>query len=234
MAELAQTATLETASLNNRQQAAVVNAQSALQIDLTNMSYEQQTTVLKTQLTAQAILSDAAADNAAKQFNATSTNQTNQFFATLASQVSQFNSAQSNGMEQFKVDQANSVKKFNAEVTNQREQFNAQQRLVIDQSNAQWQREIATANTAATNLINLQNAQLSQQMTLTEYNNEIQMYRDAVTHAWQSSENDANRATTLAASEISAAAAIAGANIKADAQSSSDIGTFIARVLIGR
>ena len=233
MAELAQTATLETASLNNRQQAAVVNAQAALQIDLTNMSYEQQTTVLKAQLTAQAILSDAAAENAAKQFNATSTNQTKQFFATLSSQVSQFNSAQSNAMEQFTVDQANSVKKFNAEVTNQREQFNAQQRLVIDQSNAQWQREIATANTAATNLINLQNAQLSQQMTMTEYNNEIQLYRDAVTHAWQSAENDANRATTLAASEISAAAAIQGANIKADGDSSAAIGGFIARVLFG-
>jgi hypothetical protein len=234
MAELAQTATLETADLNNRQQAAVVNAQSALQIDLAEMSYEQQSTVLKTQLTAQAILSDAAAENAAKQFNATSTNQTKQFFATLSSQVSQFNSAQSNGMEQFKVDQANSVKKFNAEVTNQREQFNAQQRLVIDQSNAQWQREISTANTAATNLINLQNAQLSQQMSLTEYNNEIQMYRDAVTHAWQSAENDANRATTLAASEIAAAAAIQGANIKADGDSSAAIGGFIARVLIGK
>jgi translation initiation factor 1 (eIF-1/SUI1) len=233
MAELAQTATLETANLNNRQQAAVVNAQAALQVDLTNMSYEQQTTVLKTQLTAQTILSDAAAENAAKQFNATSTNQTKQFFATLSSQVSQFNSAQSNAMEQFTVDQANSVKKFNAEVQNQREQFNAQQRLVIDQSNAQWQREIATANTAATNLINLQNAQLSQQMTMTEYNNEIQLYRDAVTHAWQSGENDANRATTLAASEIAAAASVTGANIKADGDSSAAIGAFVARVLFG-
>jgi hypothetical protein len=233
MAELAQTATLETANLNNRQQAAVVNAQAALQIDLTNMSYEQQTTVLKTQLTAQAILSDAAAENAAKQFNASSINQTNQFFATLSSQVSQFNASQSNAMEQFKVDQANSVKKFNAEVTNQREQFNAQQRLVIDQSNAQWQREIATANTAATNAANIINAQLSQQMSMTEYNNEIQLYRDAVTHAWQSAENDANRATTLAASEIAAAAAIMGANIKADGDSSAAIGAFIARVLFG-
>ena len=234
MAELAQTATLETANLNNRQQAAVANAQAALQIDLTNMSYEQQTTALKTQLTAQAILSDAAAENAAKQFNAASTNQTNQFFSTLSSQVSQFNSAQGNAMEQFKVDQANSVKKFNSEVTNQREQFNAQQRLVIDQSNAQWQREISTANTAAINLTNLQNAQLTQQMTLAEYNNEIQLYRDGVTHAWQSAENDANRATTLAASEISAAAAIQGANIRADGASSAAMGGFIARVLIGR
>jgi len=233
MAELAQTATLETTNLNNRQQAAVANAQAALQMDLTNLSYEQQTTVLKTQLTAQAVLSDAAAENAAKQFNAASKNQTNQFFASLTSQVSQFNSAQSNAMEQFKVDQANSVKKFNAEVTNQREQFNAQQRLVIDQSNAQWQREIATINTGAINTINLSNAQLAQQMTLTEYNNEIQMYRDSVTHAWTSAENDANRATTLAGEEIRAAAAIAGANIKADSDASSAFGSFVGRVLVG-
>ena len=217
MAELAQTATLETTNLNNRQQAAVENAKAALQIDLTNMSYEQQSIVLKTQLTAQAILSDTAATNAAKQFNASSKNQTVQFFAGLASQVSQFNASQSNAMEQFKVDQSNSVKKFNAEVTNQREQFNATQRLVIDQSNAQWQREIATINTGAINTVNLSNAQLAQQMTVTEYNNEIQMYRDAVTHAWQSSENDANRTTTLAAAELakSAQLAIADATIAA-------------------
>ena len=233
MAELAQTATLETANLNNRQQAAVTNAQAALQIDLTNMSYEQQTTVLKTQLTAQALLSDAAAENAAKQFNASSVNQTNQFFATLSSQVSQFNAAQNNAMTQFNTDQANSVSKFNAEVENQREQFNAQQRLVIDQSNAQWQREISTANTAATNAANLANAQLTQQMTMTEYNNEIQLYRDSVTHAWTSAENDANRATTLAGEEIRAAAVIAGASIKADSDSSTALGTFVGRVLVG-
>ena len=37
------------------------------------------------------------------------------------------------------------------------------------------------------------------------------MYRDSVSHAWTSAENDANRATTLAGEEIRAAAAIAGA-----------------------
>ena len=232
MAELAQIATLETSNLNNRQIAAVENAKAALQIDLTNMSNEQQATVLKTQLTAQALLTDTAAQNAAKQFNAASVNQTNQFFASLSSQVSQFNSAQTNAMEQFSVDQANSVKKFNAEVTNQREQFNAQQRLVIDQSNAQWQREIATINTGAVNSINLQNAQLAQQMTLTEYNNELQRYRDSVTHAWQSAENDANRATTIAASSISASAAVAVANIKADSDSSTAFGDFIGKLAV--
>ena len=228
MAELAQTATLETTNLNNRQIAAVENAKSALQIDLTNMSNAQQATLLKTQLTAQALLSDTAATNAAKQFNATSTNQTNQFFASLSSQISQFNSSQTNAMEQFRVDQSNSIKKFNAEVQNQREQFNAQQRLVIDQSNAQWQREIATINTGAINTVNLSNAQLAQQMTLTEYNNEIQMYRDSVTHAWQSSENDANRSTTLAAAELAKSAQVAIANATTAAANARALGELTA------
>jgi sulfur relay (sulfurtransferase) complex TusBCD TusD component (DsrE family) len=136
-------------------------------------------------------------------------------------------------MEQFKVDQSNSVKKFNAEVTNQREQFNAQQRLVIDQSNAQWQREIATINTGAINTVNLSNAQLAQQMTVTEYNNEIQMYRDAVTHAWQSSENDANRTTTLAAAELAKSAQLAIASATTAAANARAVGELTASV-IGR
>jgi hypothetical protein len=53
-----------------------------------------------------------------------------------------------------------------------------------------------------------------------------------VTHAWQSAENDANRATTIAASEISAAAAIATATLKADAQSSSDFGNFLGKLTL--
>jgi hypothetical protein len=233
MANAAQMASLETANLSNKQQAAVVNAQAFLQMDMQNLSNQQQTVLFKTQQMTQSLLSDAASSNAAKQFNAASTTQVDQFNNTLSAQVGQFNSSQKNAIAQFNVDQENALKKFNAESQNQREVFNAQQRLVIDQSNAQWQREISTANTAATNAANMVNAQMSQQMTLTEYNNEIQMYRDSVTHAWQSAENDANRATTLAASEISAAAAITGAEIKADGESSAAIGGFIGRVLFG-
>ena len=231
MANAAQIASLETTNLNNRQQAAVVNAQSFLQMDMANLSNMQQTTLFRAQQMTQAMLSDTAADNAAKQFNSTSTNQTNQFNTQLSTQVSQFNSAQQNAIAQFNTDQANAIAKFNAEVKNQRETFNAQQRLVIDQANAQWQREIATANTAATNAANIVNAQLSQQMTMAEYNNETQMYRDDVAHAWQSAENDASRATQLAAAEISAAASISAANIKADAEASAATGNFVAKVL---
>jgi hypothetical protein len=231
MANAAQIATLETTNLNNRQQAAVVNAQQFLQMDMANLSNMQQTTLFRAQQMSQAMLSDTAADNAAKQFNSTSTNQTNQFNTQLSTQVSQFNASQQNAIAQFNTDQANAISKFNAEVKNQRETFNAQQRLVIDQANAQWQREIATANTAATNAANIVNAQLSQQMSMTEYNNETQMYRDDVAHAWQSAENDASRATQLAAAEISAAASITAANIKADSADSEAMGNFVARVL---
>jgi hypothetical protein len=233
LAEAAQIATLETTNLNNKQQAAVVNAQAFLQMDMANLSNQQQTTLFKTQQMTQALLSDAASVNAALQFNAASTTQVDQFNNTLSTQVNQFNASQKNAIAQFNVDQENALAKFNAEAQNQREVFNAQQRLVIDQANAQWQREIATANTAANNAANMMNAQLSQQMTLTEYNNEIQMYRDSVAHAWQSAENDANRATTLAAAEISAAASVAGAEIKADSDTASDIGAFVGRVLFG-
>jgi hypothetical protein len=204
MAELAQTATLETANLSNRQQAAVANAQAFLAMDMKNLDNTQQTILFKAQATTQALLSDTASANASKQFNAASENQVTQFNATMATQVSQFNAAQTTAVSQFNTDQTNSVAKFNAEAQNQRQAFNASQRLVIDQSNAQWLREISTANTAATNAANSLNAQLSQNMTLAEYNNQTQLYRDSVSFAWQEGQNDEDRANKLAISEIQA------------------------------
>jgi hypothetical protein len=231
MAKAAQISSLETTNLSNKQQAAVVNAQSFLQMDMANLSNQQQTTLFKTQQMTQSLLSDAASVNAALQFNAASTTQVDQFNNTLTTQVNQFNSSQKNAIAQFNNDQANALSKFNAEAQNQREVFNATQRLVIDQSNAQWQRDISTANTAAVNTANLNNAQLSQQMTLSEYNNEVQMYRDDVTHAWQSSENDANRSTTLAASEIAKEGTIYTADSAVKAANAAAIGGFAAKAV---
>jgi hypothetical protein len=154
--------------------------------------------------------------NAALQFNAASTTQVDQFNNTLSTQVTQFNATQMNAIAQFNTDQANALSKFNAEVQNQRDTFNATQRLVIDQSNAQWQREVATANTAATNAANTLNAQLSQNMTLAEYNNETQLYRDSVSFAWQSGQNDADRANKIAVAETNAAGGVAAVNAKTE------------------
>jgi hypothetical protein len=230
MANAATYASMDMANLNNRQQAAVVNAQSFLQMDMANLSNEQQTTLFKAQAITNSLLSDAAAENASRQFNASSTNQTNQFMSSLSAQVSQFNAAQRNAVDQFNVDQVNSLNKFNAETQNQRDQFNANQRLIIDQANAQWRREISTANTAATNAANYLNAQNLQGMTLAEYNNETQLYRDQVQMVWQAYENDANRITTLASAQIAGKSATDSAKIEKESGMWKAVGELAANI----
>jgi hypothetical protein len=228
LANAAQIATLETANLNNRQQAAVANAQSFLQMDMANLERTQQTTLFKSQQITQALLTDQAAVNASRQFNATSQAQTDQFMASLTTQTNQFNAAQSNALSQFNIDQANAVTRFNAEQQNAREQFNANQRLVIDQANAQWRREISTANTSATNAANYLNAQNLQQMTLAEYNNEVQLFRDQVQMAWQAYENDRQRVVTLAAAEIAGKSETDSASIQSKSSMWQAVGTLAA------
>ena len=83
MAEAAALAQLDTANLNNRQQSAVQNAQNFLQVDMANLSNQQQTELFKTQQRVQSLFTDQAAENAARQFNASSQNQVDQFFANL-------------------------------------------------------------------------------------------------------------------------------------------------------
>jgi len=232
MAYAAQVANLEVTNLTNKQQAAVVNAQAFLQMDLSNLSNQQQTILFKTQQMTNSLLSDATSMNAALQFNAASTTQVDQFNSTLSTQVTQFNATQKNAIAQFNTDQENAIAKFNAEVQNQRDTFNATQRLVIDQSNAQWQRDVATANTAAANAANTLNAQLSQNMTLAEYNNETQLYRDSVSFAWQAGQNDSDRANKIAIAETNAAgsvdAAVKGQNAKTKGDLLSTAGKAIA------
>jgi hypothetical protein len=216
LANAATYAAMDMANLDNRQKALVQNAQAFLAMDLKNLDNEQQTSLFKAQQITQSILSDTAAENAAKQFNASSENQTNQFMATLASNTNQFNATQTNAMTQFNTDQANSLNKFNAEQQNVRDQFNANQRLVIDQSNAQWRRDISTANTAAENAANYLNAQNSQQLTMAEYNNQTQLYRDQVEMAWSSYEKNEDRATQIIVQQISSAGSLKAAEAQAD------------------
>ena len=64
--------------------------------DLANLSNEQQTELFKGQQRSTGLFTDSAAENAARQFNASSQNQVDQFFANLNTQVSQFNAAQVN------------------------------------------------------------------------------------------------------------------------------------------
>lgn len=233
MANIAQIAQLETTNLNNRQQAAVQNAQSFLQMDMANLSNTQQTTMLDAQNTMQALLSDQAANNAARQFNASSQNQVDQFFANLQTQVSQFNATQTNAMEQFNIEEATAIDKFNTEMRNQRDQFNAQNQLVVAQSNAQWRRDIATVNTAAINEANKNNAQAVLDISEQAYANMWQVYEDQMEYAWRTAENELQRVNDLAVVKLQADTNLKLADLKADAEASSGLGSFIGTVASG-
>jgi hypothetical protein len=231
LAEASALANMDMANLNNRQQAAVQNAQNFLQADLTNLSNQQQTELFKAQQRVQSLFTDQAALNAAQQFNATSQNQTDQFFAQLQTNTAQFNASQANAQAQFNAGQVNVIERFNAEINNQRDQFNATNRLVIDQANAQWRRQIATADTAAVNRANEINAQALLGYSQSAYNNLWQFYADNMEWAWTSAENERGRISAQAIAQLEAETSMSIAEFKADAESSAGLGGFIGDLL---
>ena len=204
MAEASALASLDTANLNARQQAAVQNAQNFLQQDMANLSNQQQVELFKAQQRIQSLFTDQAAQNASRQFNASSQNQVDQFFANLATQSAQFNATQANAQSQYNAGQRNVLERFNAELNNQRDTFNAQNRLVIDQNNAQWRRQIATADTATTNRINELNANNLLNISNLAYNNLWQYYADTMEWAWTSAENELNRYADMSIANLNA------------------------------
>ena len=204
LADAATLSQIDLANLNNRQAANVQNAKSFLQMDLSNLSNAQQMQVLRAQETAQAILSDGAAENASRQFNATSQNQTDQFFRSLGSQVQRFNAEQINAINRFNAGETNALAQFNTAQTNARDQFNAQNHLVIAQANAAWAQAITTAANAAANQANRDAALAANNLTSTMYNNAIQRERDLLAWAWQSGESAADRTTKILEAQIQA------------------------------
>jgi len=227
MAEAAALSQLDISNLNNRQQAQVQNAKTFLDMDLANVTNQQQTSLFKAQQRSISILSDAAADNAASQFNATSKNQTEQFFANLSSTVSQFNAAQESAISQSNAGDKTAVSKFNMEVKNQRDQFNATNVLAINQSNAVWRRQIATADTLAINRSNEINAKSLLDISNTSYDNLWQEHRDEMDWVYKTADNERDRIAKLAITVLEGEQAIAAAGIAADAAASSSLGNAV-------
>lgn len=190
-------AQVDLANLNNRQQAQVENAKAFLQMDLTNLNNRQQAALVNTQNQIQTMLSNQAAENAAKQFNATSQNQVNQFYDSLTAQISMYNAGQLNSMAQFNAGQINAMAQFNAQMANQREQFNIQNAMVIDQANVNYLRQINTRNTEYLNQANYVNAMSLLNISNTAMANELLRLRDEAAFAFQASENELNRAANI-------------------------------------
>ena len=231
MSEASAIANLELANLSNQQQAAAQNAQSFLQMDMSNLDNRQQTEIFKSQSMIQSIFTDTAAENATKQFNASSENQTKQFMSTMKSQVEQFNVSQTNAMSQFDTDAVNAMTKFNKDVINQRDQFNSANQLVVAQANAEWRQKVATTNSAAQNIANAEAAKTSNEFTASTIDQIWQRERDMMSMAWKSAESSSDRANNIIMAQmgITAQKDAIDAQIAADAQSA--IGGLFGKLL---
>jgi hypothetical protein len=227
LAEASALANLDMGNLNNRQQSSVQNAQNFLQLDMANLSNEQQVEVFKSQQIINSMLTDQAAVNASRQFNATSENQANQFYDNITSTINMHNTEQRNAQERFNSGQVNAASQFNAEMQNNREQFNAQNQLVVDQSNATWRREIATQDTAAINRANELNAINTLDISNTAYNNMWGLYGDQMEWAWTSAENQQDRINELAQEQLS----LEERKMMIDADSSKSFGSLVSNLL---
>jgi len=197
----------------------ISNAQNFLQMDLANLNNRQQAAVLDAQMEQQTSLSNQAALNAAKQFNASSQNQVDQFMTGQANQIEQFNTSQANAMAQFNELETNKltainannsleanrltaqletqVSQFNAEIEFKRASWNTANEQAVAQANIEWKRQSNTIDTAAQNAANGVNAQMSYNLTMAEQNNLWQNLRDEAAYIRTAYESLEQRKTVM-------------------------------------
>jgi len=226
-------AAMDMANLDSRMKAAVQNAQSFLSIDLQNLNNEQATETLNYQGMLQAVFTDAAAENAAAQFNAKTQQQVDEFFSELGVQVDTANANRVASMEQFNVDQKNAIGQFNASLEDARERFNTTMTAQIEQSNAAWRRNVATADTAALNEANRQNAMNLLQVNQTALSALWQRYRDESAWLMQSTESAAARAHQLAMLEFEKNANVDMFGLESEYATAASVGNAAMTAVLG-
>lgn len=177
---------------------AASDANTYFQADMASYNAKQQTSLQNLQNRQQALLSDQAADNASKQFNAASESQVQQFMAGLVATINNQNADRIQAMGIANNNNDLAAKTFNSQQTFARQQFNAQQQFAIDQSNVLWRRELNTANTAAVNAANQFNVQNAFNISQTAMNNLWQQLRDEASWAHESAENQKDRDYNMA------------------------------------
>lgn len=196
-------AAMDQSNLNAQQQARSQNAQAFLQMDMANLSNEQQTALFNAQTRTQALLSDQAARNAARQFNAANQQQADQFNAQLGQQNNQFNAAQLAAFRESWANRENAKRQFVAQNELAREQFNASMSSQIEQSNVQWRRQMNQIDTAGKNAVNQANAINAFNLSNQSLTFMWQDLRDSAQWSFQAGQNKAERDTRVAIAALS-------------------------------
>jgi hypothetical protein len=212
---------------------AQADAATVAQFEMANLNREQETVIFKTQQKIAGLISDQAAENAARQFNTASENQTKQFMSNLEQNAAQFNVAQVNAISQFNAGETNAVERFNTELKNQREQFNASNALVIAQANANWRQQVSLAETAAVNEANRVYTQQVNGITAAGLDNYWQEQRDKMSFAFQESENEKTRAANLMIAQLQASSQAQMQMMEMKGREKAAIGSLAATALFG-
>ena len=217
-------ASMDLATADQQTKLAIENARNFLQMDLSNLSNEQQVNLFDQQMRQQTMLTNAAANNAAQQFNATSENQKNQFMTNMKAQMNQFNANSVNQQRQFNATEKNKAKainaqnilaartaqaqlntqieQFNSKLDFDRNQWNAANKQAVLQSNVEWRRKANLVNSAAHNAANQMEAQMKFNLDSAEQSFLWQNLRDEAAYVRQSYENEEQRKTTLYATAL--------------------------------
>ena len=186
-------AAMRTENLNARMTAAVNNARNFLALDTVNLNNEQASNTLTYNAHTQKLFNDQAAENAAKQFNATSTNQVEQFFATLEKSVEESNANRITAINQYNAGETNAYNQYLANQELTRAQFNNNQLAAIRAANANWFRSVSTINNGNQMAANSFAAQAILGLREKEYNALWQKRRDDAAYIFTSVENDFDR-----------------------------------------
>lgn len=229
------------------------DARTQAEFEIKNLDNEQQTRIFKTQQRISGLLSDQAADNAAKTFNAQSQNQINMFNENLQSSVKQFNASQINAIRQFNAGETNAISKFNADMLEQRSQFNAKNDVLVQQANVQFRNSMfeAKMNIKSTEAITQANitsqeriqkaardaerkmaqAQLAHQSAQNQLAREQQAEQAALERVFQAEQSQADRALTVLTTTMAADTQKELASMAATDSEKSGIGQLIGTVL---
>lgn len=229
------------------------DARTQAEFEMKNLDNEQQTRIFKTQQRISGLLSDQAADNAAKTFNAQSQNQINMFNENLQSSVKQFNASQINAIRQFNAGETNAINKFNADMSEQRAQFNAKNDVLVQQANVQFRNNmfeakmniksteaVAQANITSQETMKkmaleaerkMQQAKLAHQAAQNQLAREQQAEQAAMERVFQAEQSKADRALTVLTTTMAADTQKELAKMAATDSEKSGVGKLIGTVL---
>jgi hypothetical protein len=224
-------AAMRTQNLNARMTAAVNNASNFLAIDTANLTNEQASNTLSYNAFTQGLFTDQAAENASRQFNATTENQVEQFFTTLETSVEESNANRLTAVRQFNAGEVNAHEQFYENQRLARETFNSNMEASVRAANATWQRSVSTINNANQLMANTFASQTALGLSEREYQFLWQRHRDDAHYIYSSTEAGLDRESQTAA--LAQQAAIARGNQNASRSSSvfSAIGTVVGAFL---